>query len=260
MTQGSILSIVNNKGGTGKTTIATHLGVALSKKGKRTLVVDNDTQCNTTQILGNQVAGYKTMFELFGEDAQIDLDQYCTPTNFPNLFCVTNIIETSGYSISFSQKYPDSLYLLRDKIRDQAVKKFDYILIDCPPTLEIPMGMALCASDAVIVPIEIGSVHSVKGLNEVLVMIQNMQNHNPDLRFLKLVMNKADRRTSVAKVMIQEIQRDYPDDHFKTVLPICTAFQQAEYLNRTLYEHKGAPGKGTTAYKHLAEELINEVI
>jgi len=259
MKKGSILSIVNNKGGTGKTTITIHLGVALSKKGKKVLVIDNDTQCNTTQILGNKSVGYKTMFELFSEEDITNLDSYYAPTNFPNLFCITNIVETSSYSIGFSQNYPDSLYILRDRIREQVIKDFDYILIDCPPTLDVPMGMALCASDAVIVPIEIGSVYSVKGLNAVLDMIQSMQNHNSDLRFLKLIMNKADKRTSITKVMIKEIETNFPDDHFKTILPICTAFQQAEYLRRTLYEHSGS-GRGISMYKSFAEELIAEEI
>ena len=173
---------------------------------------------------------------------------------FPNLYCLPNIVDTSGLSLEFTKGYPESLYIM--KLALEKIKgKYDYILIDCPPTLDIPMSMALCASHAVIIPVEVGSLHSIDGLDKCLDLIEAMQQLNPNLSFLKLVMNRADKRTSISKIMIEEIKRNYKDEYFETIISVCTALQQAEYLRQTLFEYS----QTHTALK-LYRQLANEII
>lgn len=252
-----IITIGNNKGGTGKTAIATHLSIALAKFKKKVLLIDNDPQCNSTSIIG-ATSNQNNLYTLLSPDTIKDgcnLSDFIYTTPFEKLWCIPNSLDSSGYSLFFAENFPDSLFYLRNKIRDQATEKFDYTIIDCPPTLDTPLGMALCASDAIVIPVEVGSMHSIDGLNHVLELVSAMQAFNPELTFLKLVMNKADRRTAISKAMIAEIQENYPDKYFHTILPICTAVQQAEYLRKTLFSHAPTINMIST-YKSLAKELI----
>jgi len=248
-----ILTIGNNKGGTGKTTITTHVGIALSKKNYRVLVVDNDSQCNATSLLLSGVNFKHSMYDFLTDTVDINRE-YAVRTSFPGLYCLPNIVDTSGLSLDFMKLYPDSLFILShalEKIQDD----FDYILIDCPPTLDLPMSMALCASHAVIIPVEVGSRHSMDGLDKCLDLIDAIQEFNSNLNFLKLVMNRADKRTSITKIMIDEIQTKYAGEYFETIISICTALQQAEYLRETLFKYSPTH-PALKFYKQLAKEII----
>nr|WP_281255699.1 ParA family protein [Desulfamplus magnetovallimortis] len=224
---------------------------------KKVLLIDNDPQCNSTSIIG-ATSKQNTLYSLLSQETisdQCNLSDFISTTPFEKLWCLPNSLDSSGNSLFFTQNFPDSLFYLRNKIRNQAIEKFDYTIIDCPPTLDTPLGMALCASDAIIIPVEVGSMHSIDGLNHVLELVSAMQQFNPELTFLKLVMNKADRRTAISKAMITEIQENYPEKYFETILPICTAVQQAEYLRKTLFSHAPTINMIST-YKSLAKELI----
>lgn len=251
-----IITIGNNKGGTGKTTVATHLSVALSKLNKKVLLIDNDTQCNASRLMTrNPKSHLGDLLNPATIDEPCNLSDFISSTSFDDLWCLPNSLEASGLGIFFAQKFPDSLYYLRRKIRDQALNKFDFVIIDCPPTLDTTFGMALCASDAVIVPVEVGSVHSLDGLVQVLKLVEEMQNLNTELTFMKLIMNKSDMRTVVTKSIIAQIKENYADMHFNTILPVCTAIQQAEFFRKTLFTH--SPTSTTIPkYKSLAKEVV----
>lgn len=231
-----VISIANNKGGTGKTTVSVMLSIALAKLGYRVLLLDNDTQCNATKLLTHGASSHRySMYDLITEPENFSMDKAIL-TNFPPLYLVPNIIDTSGLSLGFSQDIGASLTIMDTALR-QISNDFDYVIIDCPPTLDIPMSMALAASDGVIVPVEVGSIHALDGVEVCLGAISEVQTINPRLSFLKIIMNRADMRTSVSKVMISDVKRLYPGQAFDTVWRICTAIQQAEYLRETLYEY-----------------------
>ena len=252
-----IITVGNNKGGTGKTTVSVHLAVALAKLGKKTLLIDNDPQCNTSKWVLSNIG--KTMDDLLDKNTindTIDIMEFAVPaTSHENLWCIPNSVKASGLTLFFSQNFPESLFYLRQKIREQAEDFFDFTIIDCPPTLDVTFGMALCASDAVIVPIEVGSIYSVEGLVQVLEIIREMREPNPELTFLKLVMNKSDRRTSITKSMIELIKSKFDGMHFETILPVCTAIQQAEFARKTLFAFAPAT-PAVSKFKDLAKELI----
>lgn len=248
-----VITVGNNKGGTGKTTITTHVGVALSKLNNRVLILDNDSQCNATSLLLSGINFKFSMYNLLTDPNNESLD-YEIRTSFPNLYCIPNIVDTSGLSLHFTKTYPDSLFVIKAAI-ERLKGKYDYVLIDCPPTLDLPMSMALCASDAVIIPVEVGSLHSIDGLDKCIDLISAMQEFNPRLSFLKLVMNRADKRTSISKIMIDEIKTKYAGEYFETIVSVCTALQQAEYLRKTLFEYRPTDSS-LKYYKQLAKEIV----
>lgn len=254
-----ILTIGNNKGGTGKTTTALNLSVALTRLKKKVLLIDNDPQCNATKNMAESEAPQKTFDVLLAPstiDDPCNLREFCTSTRYNNLWYIPNSINSSALGPFYVQNYPNSLFYLRNKIREQALELFDYVIIDCPPTLDTPLSVALCASDAVIVPVEVGSMYSIDGLEHVLTLINSMRKFNPELKFLRLLMNRADRRTSISKAMITDIQENYPNRYFETIIPICTTIQQAEYLQQTVFTHN-LQQHIITKYKNLAKELIS---
>lgn len=254
-----IITIGNNKGGTGKTTVSVHLAVALAKLGKKVLLIDNDTQSNSTQwLLGDAGSAMKNMDDLLDEKTINDpceIMDYAAPTSHENLMCIPNSVEASGLAIFFAKTFPDSLLYIQKKIRAQALDSFDYTIIDCPPTLDVTFSMALCASDAVIVPVEVGSVYSIRGLTQVMKLIEGMQKVNPNLEFLKLVMNKADMRTSITKSMIKLVESQFEDQYFETILPTCTVIQQAEAAMKTLFLYNTS-NPAISKFKALAKEVI----
>lgn len=230
------ITIVNNKGGTGKTVVAVHLAICLGRLGFRVLFVDNDTQSNATTLLLDSGATYPRDIRTLLKDPAGFGPAGITVTPFQGVHCIPNNIEASGLSLELSRSFPDCLEYFPTAL-SRVRENYDYAIIDCPPTLDIPMSMALAASDGAIVPVEVGSTHSMDGLNVCLQAIEDFKDYNPRLKFLKLVMNRADRRTTVSKAMIKDIEDKYPGMYFKTVLPICTAIQQAEYFRQPLHQY-----------------------
>ncbi len=257
---GIIICIANNKGGIGKTTVTCNLGSALSLKGKKVLVVDNDPQANTTGILiSRNTVVRKSLYELIdpsSNDAPIENCIY--PATHKNLYCLPNIEETSGLELDFAAQFPRSNLYLRNKVRDYAKENFDFTLIDCPPTLGLFVSNALHASDCVIVPIDAASAYSLDGLRKVIELIETIKDtDNPDLRFLRLLINRVDKRTVVTHVIIDDIKERFGENQtFKTLIPVNTPFQQAEYAKETIFNF-AATSRGARSYRALATELIS---
>lgn len=260
---GIVCCICNHKGGVGKTSLTCNLSVALSFQNKRVLVVDNDPQANSTGILLSETSVIRnSLYELLESSLngkeKVPIGNCIYPANHKGLYCLPNVEETSGLELEFAEKYPESLYFLRNKIRDFSKENFDFILIDCSPTLSLFVANALYASDCVIVPIDAGSAYSLDGLRKVLTLIESIQQSgNPDLRFLRLLINRVDLRTSVSKVIIDDITERFGNDQvFETKIPINTPFQQSEYLKESIFNH--APtSRGAKAYRKLSKEFLS---
>ena len=192
---GIICCICNHKGGVGKTTLTCNLGTALALKNKKVLVIDNDPQSNTTGILVPAETNIRnSLYELLDpQNSNPPPPENCIyVSNHKGLHCLPNVEETSGLEMDFAARYPESLKYLRNKIRDFGRKNYDYILIDCPPTLSLFVANALYASDCCIVPIDAGSAYSLDGLRKILEMIDSVQSSedgNPNLKFLRLLMS-----------------------------------------------------------------------
>lgn len=260
---GVIVAIANNKGGIGKTSVACNLGAALSLLKKKVLVIDNDPQANTSGILidARNISTKKTLYELLDTDPKAlatNVSECIYPCEHKNLYCLPNIEETAALEMDFAADFPSSNYYLRNKIREYVKNEFDIVLIDCQPTLGLFVSNALHSADFCIVPVDAGSSYSLDGLRRVLELIQTIQNAgNPDLKFLRLLINRVDLRISVSHAIIDDLAKRYGSDMvFKTHIPVNTTFQQAEYARRTIFQWSNT-SRGAVSYRKLAREFIS---
>jgi chromosome partitioning protein len=257
---GIIIAVVNNKGGVGKTTVACNLAHALGLMGKRTLVVDLDSQCNATALLvPKEDAPHQGLYELLQQDGPgANLEDYLLTTRYDNVSCLPNVPETGSLEPQLILGAPESFFRLRRQIRDQARARFDFTLIDTPPNLGAFVLCALITADFALVPIKSGSAFSVAGLLKAVRLIKEVQEQsNRDLRFLRLLINQVDRRTLISRTSATQITGAFREDQvFRTTIPINTAFERAEAAGQTLLgHHPGAAGAG--AFRELAQEFLD---
>lgn len=254
-----ITTIVNHKGGVGKTSLTVNLATALGNQGKRVLVVDNDPQSNATGILTASNSPKYTLYEMLDTDSSSinQPENFIYHTKSRNVSIIPNTGATSGLEIPLANAYPESQYKLRNELRDYAESNFDITLIDCPPTLGLFVANAMIAADAVIVPVDAGSSYSIDNLSVVMEMIEAVQNSsNTDLKFFRMLINRVDKRTTVCQVLMSEIRERFGNTQvFNTEIPVNTAIQQAEYAKETVFvwdKHCAA----AKAYRNLAKEVI----
>jgi len=257
--KGILISVLNNKGGVGKTCVSCNLGHALTRQKKNVLVIDMDSQCNATSLLLPPKTSINfSLYELLDPSSEnLNIEKYIYQTQYENFDCIPNICETAGIEPDIIRTAPESFFCLKKKVRDYAIENYDFTIIDNPPNMGTFVITSLYSSDFVIVPNEIDSAFSLEGLLKAIQLIKDIQqNGNKDLRFLRLLINKVDLRTSISRVAIQNIKRNFkPDQYFNTTIPINTAFKQAEQFKQTIFRYKSS-APGTKAYRKLATELI----
>ena len=254
---GQIIAVVNNKGGVGKTTVTVNLSHALTRQAQRVLVVDMDPQCNSTSILLQSDRETPTLYDVYTE-RDINLPLCIHATNYEQLDCLPNTQYTSALEPSLLRALPESFGIIRQRLRSYIQEHYDYALLDCPPNLGFFVVSALQASDFVLVPIKSGSAFSVQGLMKAIDLIREIQETgNPDLKFLRLLINQVDRRTSTSKVTIAQIKKHFPQDHvFQTMVPTNAAFERAEAELKTIIRYDPTT-LGAKAYRALSRELLD---
>jgi chromosome partitioning protein len=256
---GVIIAVSNNKGGVGKTTVACNLGHAIAKEGKTVLVVDIDSQCNaTTLLMKRDFAVRDSMYELLSLEDAVAVDKCIYPTPYANFYCLPNVAETSGLEPDLIEdKSGAYLMRLRDRLRPYAIDTFDLTIIDTPPNLGSFVLSTLYATDFAIVPVAARSTFSLEGLIRALDLIKRIQQQkNPNLRFLRLLINEVDKRTSSSKASIEHITRNFPQDMvFKTMIPVNATFHQAELHSQTIIAENYS-SNGSKAFRKLAIETI----
>lgn len=255
---GYIISVINNKGGVGKTTTTCNLADSLGKQGYKVLVVDADPQSNTTTILlPIETHIRKSLYDLLENNTTPDLNSgYLYATTCKNVLIVPNISETASIEPTLIAEAPKSFMRLKEKLRKSVVNNFDYIIIDCPPNMGTFVLCTLYASDFAIVPILAKSSFSVEGLIKAVRLIKDIREKvNPELRFLRLLINSVDKRTSISRSITEQINRVFEKDQiFKTQIPVNTTFEKAEANRETVFQYDGT-STGARAYRELAKEL-----
>lgn len=252
---GFIITIANNKGGVGKTTLTCNLAHALTLKGGRALVVDTDSQCNSTSLLtGDGITFQNSLYDIL-TSRELVAPKAIVESKIKKIDLLPNIIDTAVLEYDLSQNLPENYSILRSKIRDYAKATYQYVLIDTPPNLGFFSLSSLFAADFCIVPISAGSAYSIEGLLRVLTIIEKIQEDgNPDLRFLRLLVNNIDRRTAMGRLIVSELEANFRGRMFETHIPRSTVFEQAEYTKATIFGGHSA-SYGAKAYRELAAEL-----
>jgi chromosome partitioning protein len=253
--QPKIISVVNQKGGVGKTTTTINLAAALVEAGETVLIVDLDPQGNASTGLGIALEDREfTTYELLLED--IDLNDVIQQTNVSNLSIIPATVDLSSADIELISNEKRS-FLLHDALHQPAIGalKFDYILIDCPPSLNLLTVNALIASDSVLIPLQ-SEFFALEGLSQLMLSIREVrQSGNKNLRIEGVVLTMYDRRNNLSLQVEQDARENLGDLVFKTVIPRNVRVSEAPSFAMSVLSYDSA-SKGATAYRELASEVI----
>ena len=249
-----VLAIANQKGGVGKTTTAINLGTALTAVGERVLLVDLDPQGNASTGLGVPAsARTRTVYDVLMEDCPIA--SAAVATALPGLFLAPSDSDLSGVELELAQK-PRRAFKLRDALDSvRAAGSYDYVLIDCPPSLNLLTLNAMTAADAVLVPMQC-EFFALEGLSQLLRTVEMVRETlNPTLEIQGVVLTMYDRRNSLSAQVAGEVRGHLGDKVYQTVIPRNVRVSEAPSYGKPalIYDLKCA---GSQAYLQLAKEVI----
>ncbi|MBU0571875.1 MAG: AAA family ATPase [Candidatus Omnitrophica bacterium] len=247
------IAICNQKGGVAKTTSAVNIATYLSLKGKHTLIIDLDPQANTTSGLGVDKADIEhSIYDVLHE--HIRLDQAIIKTQLERLFIVPSTINLTGAEVELVNVMGRE-YRLRKAVSEME-REFDYLIVDCPPSLGLLTINGLTMVDSLIIPIQC-EYYALEGLGQLMNTVRLIQeNLNSKLRIEGVLMTMADFRTNLTKEVINEVKRHFGDKVYETIIPRTVKLTEAPGFGKPIALYDGQ-SLGATKYEQLTCEILN---
>ena len=255
---GKIISLINQKGGVGKTTTSINLSASLAEYGKKVLLIDLDPQSNATTGVGfNKGDIDVSIYDVF--NGAKEAKDVILKTDFKNLWLLPSSLQLAGIDIELIDKGRDNpnfqrSFQLKEKLL--SVKdEYDYIIVDCPPSLGLITTNALTASDSVIIPVQC-EFFALEGITQLLNAIMLTQKRlNPNLRLEGVLLTMFDSRANLSIEVIEEIRSYFKDKVYTTIVPRLIRLAEAPSHGKPIlaYDPKS---RGTQAYLNLAKEVI----
>lgn len=250
---GRIISISNQKGGVGKTTTTVNLASFLAEKGRRTIIIDADPQANAGFGLGINAEDLEnTLYEVL--IGHFNIRDAIFKTNIEDLYIVPSNMHLSGAQMDMLDM-EEKEFVLR-KALAEIKDDFDYILIDCPPSLGILTLNGLVAADSVMIPLQC-EYYALEGLSQLLKIISMVQeNLNKNLKIEGVVLTMYDSRTNLAQQVVSDVREFFKDKVFETIIPRNVKLSEAPSFGKPIGQYDRT-SSGGVSYEKLAQEVIN---
>ena len=250
----TVLAVTNQKGGVGKSTTTINLGAALAEAGKRVLLVDVDPQGNTTSGLGIEKARLRgCIYDVL--KGELKIGEVVTSTSLPNLFVVPATLRLAGVEVELVSALSRETRLQR-ALWDVA-NRYDFVLIDCPPSLGILTMNALAAAEGVLVPIQC-EFYALEGISQLHSVIDLVRSHlNPELCVRGVLLTMYDPRLNLCEQVAQEIRNHFGQRVYQTNIPRNVKLAEAPSFGKSVLEYDGR-SRGAQAYRDLAVEVLHE--
>jgi chromosome partitioning protein len=249
-----IVALANQKGGVGKTTTAVNLGAALAELGHRILLIDLDPQANATSSFGLQGTDGISLYDPLLGGASIT--EKILPTRRDGLFIVPADIDLAGAEVEIA-RMPNHLTRLAETLKPlQSDDTFDFVLLDCPPSLGILMSNALAAADELLTPIQC-EYFALEGLVKIVRLVEQVRDSgaNDRLEIGGIVMTMFDSRTNLSAQVVADVREHFAERVYQTVIPRSVRLSEAPSFGKSILEYD-PNGAAATAYRALASEFI----
>lgn len=249
----TVIAVINQKGGVGKTTSAVNLAAQLATADEQVLLVDLDPQGNATSGLGlSKDELNPTTYEVLFGGAM--LHQAVHPANREGLYILPANAQLAAAEVELVN-VPNREFVLREALK---AGNYKYVIIDCPPALGLLTIDALTAANNLLIPVQ-SEYYALEGLGQLLTTVQRVrQSTNSSLDLLGVVLTMFDKRTSLSEQVMHELREHFGDKLFKTVIPRNVRLAEAPSFGKTIFEHDRW-SKGARAYKQLAKEVTKRV-
>jgi chromosome partitioning protein len=249
-----IIAVANQKGGVGKTTTAVNLAACLAARGVRVLLLDLDPQGNASSALGAECGEGQSLYRvLIGEDV---LEEKIQPTRWPGLSIIPAQTELAGAEVDLV-KADNHLVRLREVLLPlKQDVRFDYLIIDCPPSLGILMTSALSAADGLLVPLQC-EYFGLEGLARIVDIHEHIKANgiNTALKLEGILMTMYDGRTSHSRAVVEEVRKAFAGIVYETSIPRSIAVAESQSFEKPLVEYD-PNGKAAVAYRAMTEEFL----
>jgi chromosome partitioning protein len=254
---GKIISVVNQKGGVGKTTTAVSLAASFGKAGHKTLIIDADPQGNTTSGFGvDRRTAALTTYDVLIQGSSFS--SAAVPTKFDNVDIIPSSIDLAGSEVELADMERRAFRLKQSLAGSKDV--YEFILIDCPPSLGLITINALTASDTLLVPIQC-EFYALEGLTQLMATVRSVKRgYNPDIEIEGVLLTMFDSRLNLTIQVTAEVKKHFREKVYKTVIPRNVRLSEAPSHGQPI-QYYDPYSRGASSYDELAQEIlaVNEV-